>query len=583
MELSLVKRPRNIGWPRAAALLYGDWGTSKAYVVGIGFALAGYMALPHLLAVTLLTAIVGVNYIWICKYFPNGGGVYSSARVHSRRLAVVGALLLSADYVVTASLSCLEAFHYFGFSHEGALRSAILAIVVIGIVNTFGPKFTGKIAIYFAVPTVVLVIILLVAGIPHITLEHVQPVQGSLWHNWTLFVGMILALSGVEAAANTTGVMKLDPGSTEERPVVLQTARKAIVIVAIEVCVATALISLLALSIPGVDTREHQADMLKFLGSHYVAPWFGSAIGIVIALLLLSAVNTAINGFVSVLYVMSHDGELPPQFTQLNGFGVPWLALILATALPVLVLDVAGDLDTLASLYAIGVVGAITINLFSCGVNRELPMKLWERSLMLLTAVLLGLVGITIALTKWKAAVFVIIFLVAGFTARSFAQKMKLRQPTAPAVPAPPVPDFTPDPELMGSAVSSILVCARGVTPALRFAIEEARIRKARLYVLYIMEVFARVEVKQRWQDDPDAVRIFTEVKTIAEGVPVIPLYAQSYEPADTILDMSATLGVDLLIIGGSGRNSLVRILKGNVIEEVARNLPDNIRMLIYS
>jgi len=28
-------RPRNLGWARAAALLYGDWGTSKAYVLGL--------------------------------------------------------------------------------------------------------------------------------------------------------------------------------------------------------------------------------------------------------------------------------------------------------------------------------------------------------------------------------------------------------------------------------------------------------------------------------------------------------------------------------------------------------------------
>src|ERR1700744_6069585 len=36
------KRPRNVDWTRAAAILYGDWGTSKAYVVGLGFALPGY-------------------------------------------------------------------------------------------------------------------------------------------------------------------------------------------------------------------------------------------------------------------------------------------------------------------------------------------------------------------------------------------------------------------------------------------------------------------------------------------------------------------------------------------------------------
>ena len=33
-----TSRPRNVDVPRAAAILYGDWGTSKAYVVGLAFA-----------------------------------------------------------------------------------------------------------------------------------------------------------------------------------------------------------------------------------------------------------------------------------------------------------------------------------------------------------------------------------------------------------------------------------------------------------------------------------------------------------------------------------------------------------------
>src|SRR5207237_7788591 len=36
-----VKRPRNVDWKRAGAILYGDWGTSKAYVIGLAFAVAG--------------------------------------------------------------------------------------------------------------------------------------------------------------------------------------------------------------------------------------------------------------------------------------------------------------------------------------------------------------------------------------------------------------------------------------------------------------------------------------------------------------------------------------------------------------
>jgi hypothetical protein len=80
VETSLSTRPRNVDWKRAAALLYGDWGTSKAYVPGLAFSLALYGSFWFVLAVSALTALVGINYIWICKYFPEGGGVYSSAK-----------------------------------------------------------------------------------------------------------------------------------------------------------------------------------------------------------------------------------------------------------------------------------------------------------------------------------------------------------------------------------------------------------------------------------------------------------------------------------------------------------------------
>ena len=70
MEISSIGRPRNVGWVRAAALLYGDWGTSKAYVIGLAVAAMGFAALPHLLAVCALTGLVGINYIWVCKHLP---------------------------------------------------------------------------------------------------------------------------------------------------------------------------------------------------------------------------------------------------------------------------------------------------------------------------------------------------------------------------------------------------------------------------------------------------------------------------------------------------------------------------------
>ena len=107
LEAPGVHRPRNVDWKRAAALLYGDWGTSKAYVIGLAFVAAGFSSFPLILAVCALTAVVGFNYIIVCAHFPDGGGVYSAAREQSRFLASAGALLLVANFIVTAALERL--------------------------------------------------------------------------------------------------------------------------------------------------------------------------------------------------------------------------------------------------------------------------------------------------------------------------------------------------------------------------------------------------------------------------------------------------------------------------------------------
>src|SRR5207302_9908948 len=128
-------RPRNVGWARAAALLYGDWGTSKAYVIGAAFLATQYASLPTILAVCLLTGLVGYNYVIVCRHFPDGGGVYSSARLQSRFLAVFGSLLLVADMTVTASLSGWSAMVYFHVSKAYLMFATIGLILAVGALN----------------------------------------------------------------------------------------------------------------------------------------------------------------------------------------------------------------------------------------------------------------------------------------------------------------------------------------------------------------------------------------------------------------------------------------------------------------
>ena len=122
---SNTRRPRNVDVPRAAAILYGDWGTSKAYVIGLAFAVGGYGSFWLIAAMCVLTALVGVNYMVICRHYPDGGGVYASVRHRSEIVSIVGAFLLIADYIVTAALSALSAFAYLKVPHPEIFAAAV--------------------------------------------------------------------------------------------------------------------------------------------------------------------------------------------------------------------------------------------------------------------------------------------------------------------------------------------------------------------------------------------------------------------------------------------------------------------------
>jgi amino acid transporter len=153
-----VKRPRNVDWKRAAAILYGDWGTSKAYVIGLAFAVAGYASFWLIALMCVLTALVGLNYIVICRLYPDGGGVYASVRHRSEVISIVGAFLLIADYLVTAAISALSAFAYLGVPHPE--KFAAMSILIIGLLNLLGPKQTGGLAFLISVPTAIVVVVL---------------------------------------------------------------------------------------------------------------------------------------------------------------------------------------------------------------------------------------------------------------------------------------------------------------------------------------------------------------------------------------------------------------------------------------
>src|SRR5437773_3243252 len=624
-ESGTVHRPRNVDWKRAAALLYGDWGTSKAYVIGLAFLAAGFSSLPIILAVCAVTGLVGINYVVICRHFPDGGGVYSAARSQGRALAVIGALLLVADLTVTAALSGWSALSYItsGAEHITWIKvlrdhiglTTIGMLLIMGMINYFGPKHSGTLAVALALPTAFVVIVLIAISAPHLTTHFLEPRHESVGALWVQFVGVILALSGAESIANLTGVMKLDPGSTMEHPSVARESLKAIAPVAIEVVFGTALLGWAMLSLPqalgktlhlttrsdvALVLQQRSEDMLRFMGEQFASATFSAAIGnvfgwivgIVFFLLLLSAANCSIVAMIGLLYMMARDREMPRQFKRLNRHGLPIYPLIISIGLPAVVLLFVANFTALAGLYAIGVVGAITVNVGSCAANRSVGFTWYDRLLFGVTFGILFIGGLTLAHTKSDALFFVFVVVLSGLALRAYTQKRQgLTTLTVTREVAQMVtPDLEARVQPRLQEGQKIMVAARGITPVLGFALDEAQLRKASLCVVYVKEVAVYYSGgpaslgRAKWQDDPEANAIMSLMMKLGteRNVCVIPVYAVSQDAAATIVDLSATLGVDYLVIGSTQRTALTNLLRGSVVTNIAQHLPESIQLLIF-
>lgn len=594
-----VRRPRNVDRPRAAAILYGDWGTSKAYVIGLAFAVGGYASFWLIALMCVLTALVGVNYIIICRLYPDGGGVYASVRHRSEIISIVGAFLLVADYLVTAAISALSGFQYLGVPHPE--RFAAAAIIIIGLLNLLGPKHTGGLAFLISIPTVIVVLVLGAFSIPHLgtAIGHLQPLHDGFWTNWSGFVGIVLALSGVEAIANATGVMKLDPGSTDAHPSVRRTSTPAILWVMIEVCLFTAVLGLAMHALGGLQIAHGDVNapgaegvrdyMLRYMGDVFVGSAFGPALGhvfglivsIVFALLLLSAANTAIVDLITIQFLMARDRELPALFQRVNKWGVPAAGMMLATLVPTALVLAVKDMAGLADLYAVGVVGAIATNLGATSTDRKAKIKTWERTLMFLTFLVMGAIELSLLVEKPNARYFAFTILAAGLVLRGLVQERRARKENGNAATELALPDSLP----LGQNKEAILCAVRSKGRTLDFALREAQETGRRLYLLFVREqrFMTDEDRRRRWADDDEAREIFDWAKHRANNHRPLFCYAVSQSAADTIVDTAATLGAARLILGAPRRNALVNLLRGNVIREVSDQLPEEIDLLVYA
>jgi nucleotide-binding universal stress UspA family protein len=132
-----------------------------------------------------------------------------------------------------------------------------------------------------------------------------------------------------------------------------------------------------------------------------------------------------------------------------------------------------------------------------------------------------------------------------------------------------------------------IMLAARGRDQA-EFAVDLARKRNAALFAVFVRTV-RLLDVQPgklpRLEDDPEAQAALGTTLMVAKaaGVPFYPIYVTSPEIVHEILDYTVTFGCDTLIMGKSRRSPFARRVEGDVVAQVAEQLPPEVSLLMRS
>ena len=594
------KRPRDLHWYHAGPLLFGDWGTSRLYVLGLAFAATGPASPVYLIGLSVLMIGVAWAYTIICNKFHDGGGVYTAARQIMPLLSVIGATLLMADYIVTAAISLTDAFHYLGVQGRWTIFAACAGTMsVLALINWFGAKSAGRFALWIAIAAIGFSAMIAVLCAPFVPdgLRHIEWGTGiTPWKRWENFTSIILALSGVEAVANMTGIMKQPVESTSKKtiwPVLGE-------VVTLNLVFSIALLGILAAARAGTipfaltpeSSKEIEQSAMKVLavqgGSHWMGPAagliFGRIAATIFALLLISAANTVVVDMIAILYSLGRDGELPRQTTKLNYSGVPKWPLLFACAIPIFLLLFVHDLDALADLYAIGVCGAISLNVLCCAYNPKLGLTRGVRTGMWAIGGIVFAIWLTIAVTKHHATMFAGGLVAIVLVLRWVGTHITERKLSMPEPELGWLAELRQEPLPLDPSRPRIMLAARGRGQA-EYAVDLAHRRGATLFVIYVRTlrvIEMGVHAAPRIEDDREAQESLGSVVVLARryGVPVVPIYVQSSDIVGEILDYTVTYGCSTLIMGKTRRRTFARALEGDVVTQIVRDLPNEVALI---
>jgi hypothetical protein len=270
---------------------------------------------------------------------------------------------------------------------------------------------------------------------------------------------------------------------------------------------------------------------------------------------------------------------------KLNRFGVPWMPALVAAAMPIFVLVVSHDIEHLAALYAIGVIGAVAINVTLCALHPRLR-RLHRKGPMMALGALLLTIWVTLAVTKLHALVFVCVVMALGLSARALHKFFATRKGPKHSLIRQAIIEQLSE----GAMVKpKVLLGTYGSDLLARPALELCKQEGATLVVCFIRQVSLSYKFESQRkltiETDLAALRTFARFLDLGHqaGVSVLPVYDTGTDAAELLAENAAIYGCQRVLIGTSRQGALYHLIKGHFQRRLEAILPPEIPVQVIA
>jgi nucleotide-binding universal stress UspA family protein len=332
----------------------------------------------------------------------------------------------------------------------------------------------------------------------------------------------------------------------------------------------------------------------------YGGRWLLAALAVTGAAFLLLAANVAFIGCYNVFKAVGELGYLPAVMVGRNKrFGTPRGAVVAITAVAVvLVVGTGGSLLSLGKIFAFGLLGSYAITSFSLTVLAWRERRRGGSMLVSgIATVALVVPWVTSWFTKPTATLYGLLVTgvqlgIAFVTHRGWIRSGRfgyLRAAAAEraAAAAPSATEVVTLEEavaLKSAYPSTTLVALRGPNPNLcREAARRARgAGDAAVYVIFVDEV-PGLFFPPRTGPSDDAIEVLdAAVRDIRkEGMEAVPIWRLAHDAGASIAEAAEETGVRCVLMGTSARSAVWHFLRGDVLKQLLKELPDPVHVVI--